>query len=104
MAAAPSVADLVAWIGLTSPDPATEAKLGQALNAALARVDARCSVPSDWPEDARTGVMMYAHRISQRTNTPEGIASFGDQGGMRVTLRDPDVEELLGDYLKLDGF
>lgn len=56
----------------------------------------------DWPARIVLGANMLAARLNRRRSSPDGIASFGDMGGVYVQRNDPDVAMLLqlGAYRK----
>lgn len=79
---------------------AGDAVLAQCLDVATAWVEDRVyPVP-----DARLGtrhpdvteaIMLLAHRLFKRQQSPEGVAGWGDLGVVRITSVDPDVEGLI---------
>lgn len=118
MATKPVVADLVAYLKLRSPVPDdTCAELTDALCTAIEDVVAMIDntfvvaqgagdITDDatWPWRARRAVMLVAARYAKRPSSPEGVAGFGELGVVRVTPTDPDVQHLLGRFLRVDGF
>lgn len=51
-----------------------------------------------WPAEAAhvvQGATMLAARLLRRHNSPDGVASFGDQGPVYVQRNDPDIAMLL---------
>ena len=68
-------------------------------------VDAVCSYVAattvytfdeDIPQSAQVAILIQAHRLARRKDSPEGVTGFGPDGGViRLTRLDPDVAELL---------
>jgi hypothetical protein len=105
-------ADVAAWLKLTA-DP-----LPEALTVAVASVNAtarrRCldvlfdsdgdgedDDPIILPSDLKLGLIMQAARLYRRSETPDGIAGFADEGtAVRVVRFDPDIDAQLIDFLK----
>lgn len=52
--------------------------------------------PALWPEHWLQGGVMLASRIYRRRNSPAGVESFGELGGVYIQRNDPDVAQLLG--------
>lgn len=48
-----------------------------------------------WPADIALGATMLGARLHRRRKTPDGVAVFGEQGGVYVQRNDPDVALLL---------
>lgn len=110
MTTRPEVEDLLGWLKLqTTPTGETLAAYSRVLDTALALVESRINLPAgttndDYPDAVSTAVLLTAARLAKRATTPEGIAGFGDFAAVRIGSFDPDVETLLGRFLKLDGF
>lgn len=78
----------------------------------------RMSVPDDLHEITVTGVWgwpavpaavkqaarLQVARVLKRTDSPLGVAGFGEFGVVRVTQLDPDVKSLLAPYRIVTGF
>jgi hypothetical protein len=45
--------------------------------------------------DVTEAVLILAHRLFTRRNSPEGVSGWGDLGVVRVMASDPDVRALL---------
>lgn len=70
---------------------------------AFARGTVKAStVEGEWPDDVVLGATMLAARLWRRRDTPQGVATFGDNAALYVQRNDPDVAMLLGlgDYGK----
>lgn len=115
---APTLDDLREWVSAgaqpATPDAATTSRLAAALAAAVEGIEGRCKAQyvddedddfEAYPESIRLAILMEANRLYMRASSAQGVAGFGDLGGVfRVLSTDPDVEALLGRYLRLDGF
>lgn len=53
---------------------------------------------SQIPDDIVEAAILKAVSLFQRKDAPFGVAGFGDFGAVRITKRDPDVLELLGNF------
>lgn len=78
----------------------SDALLAECLDTAIAAVEEVVYVEPDgayWRRHPQCveAVMLIAHRLYTRRNSPEGVSGWGDLGVVRVTSRDPDVEALL---------
>lgn len=51
--------------------------------------------PDAWPSTIRFGAIMLGARLLRRRGSPEGVATFGDQGPVYVQRNDPDVALML---------
>lgn len=51
--------------------------------------------PALWPAHWVQGGVMLAARVYRRRNSPAGVESFGDLGGVYIQRNDPDVAQLL---------
>jgi hypothetical protein len=49
--------------------------------------------------DVTEAVLLLAHRLYKRLQSPEGIAGWGDLGVVRILATDPDIEKLLERHL-----
>lgn len=59
-----------------------------------------------WPEipaDITEATILLANRLNLRKDSPEGVASSGEWGAIRLSRWDPDVESLIQPYT-LPGF
>ncbi|WP_194919511.1 hypothetical protein [Catenulispora rubra] len=99
-----TVEEVCAIIGIEVPDEGTPdgtwiRQAVKAINALAADASPRIrTLPDgeDWPDDIRTGLMMWAQRLFARRNSPTGIAAFSEMSGPVFVARwDPDVERLL---------
>lgn len=53
------------------------------------------------PDDVNEAAILKAAGLFRRKDAPYGIAGFGEMGNaVRITRRDPDVMELLNNYVK----
>lgn len=44
------------------------------------------------------GLLLQISRLWRRRSTPEGVLQFGQDGAVRVSRFDPDVDEILSDF------
>lgn len=85
-----------ALAGQLSLDPADEAVLDR-LAPTVAAVNALVPRMATSPADAQAlGATMLAARLWRRRNSPEGVATFTQDGAVYVQRNDPDVALLLG--------
>lgn len=55
------------------------------------------------PDDVNEAAILKATGLFRRKDAPYGIAGFGEMGNaVRITRRDPDVMELLNNYVRYD--
>jgi hypothetical protein len=66
------------------------------------RITARWGWPAV-PDDIAQATLLLANRRFMRVDSPEGVAGWNDQGPVRVSRFDPDIEDLVGPYV-LPGF
>lgn len=119
MANKPVIGDLVAWLNFpTAPGAPALVQLNEALASAIAVIESRIdntlviaqgdgdlTAPTNYPQKARTAILILASRYNQRPGAPQGTAGFGFDGAvMRLLSNDPDVEVLIARYLRVDGF
>lgn len=105
MATKPTPAELAAWLDIPTTPPLSAEKTVQlqlCIDTAVDDIDERCWLPSPWPTKVKTAVLMQAARYYKRKGSPEGVAGFNDFGVVRVSTLDPDVEKLVGRYLKVE--
>lgn len=62
------------------------------------RITARWGWPAI-PDDVEQATLLYAARLFRRKDSPEGVAGSTEWGAVRVSTRDPDVEQLLSPYI-----
>lgn len=62
------------------------------------RVTARWGWPAV-PDDIVEATILLANRLVLRTDSPEGVASSGEWGAIRLSRWDPDVESLIAPYI-----
>ncbi len=67
------------------------------------QAQARVRITAQWgwaavPTEIHQACLIWSHRILRRSESPEGVAGFGDFGAMRLTSVDRDVETLLGPF------
>ncbi len=48
-----------------------------------------------WPHRVRVGATLLALRLFKRSDSPIGIASFGEEGAVYVQRNDPDIAQML---------
>lgn len=104
MALAPDAAALQQWMGVKDPQPDVMARMIESVAAARGMIETRCTVPATYPDAMRTAVLITAHRLYTRKDSPDGVASFGELGAVNVSTFDGDVEKLISPYLSMDGF
>lgn len=68
----------------------------------------RARVTADWgwpqvPDAIAEATLLLANRRFMRRDSPEGVAGWGQDGSVRVSRFDPDIEDLVGPYV-LPGF
>lgn len=68
----------------------------------------RVRVTADWgwpaiPDPIVEATLLLANRRFHRKNSPEGISGWAQEGAVRVSRFDPDIEDLVGPYV-LEGF
>jgi len=103
MANAPTTAELAAWIKIPGElDEAKETTLQLCIDAAVDDMEDRCDLPNAWNAKVRLACVMHAARYYKRKDSPEGVAGFGEFGPVRVSSFDPDVERILGRFLKFE--
>ncbi len=62
----------------------------------------RWSFTDQIPQSAQVAILIQAHRLSRRKDSPEGVAGFGPDGNaIRLTRLDPDVLELLTPHMHI---
>jgi hypothetical protein len=66
------------------------------------RVTAKWGWPAV-PDPIVEATLLLANRRFERIQSPEGVAGWADQGPIRVSRFDPDIEDLVGPYV-LEGF
>jgi hypothetical protein len=68
----------------------------------------RARVTADWgwpavPDGIAEATLLLANRRFMRRDSPEGVAGWAQDGPVRVSRFDPDIEDLVGPYV-LPGF
>lgn len=53
------------------------------------------------PPNVSEANLLLANRRHFRRESPEGVAGYGAEGAVRVSRFDPDIEDLLEDYIKV---
>lgn len=106
MAAWPVGADLMARLNRNAvaavPSPEATADHHDAVAAAHSRITEVINIDSgatDIPDAIRQAVLIEAHRLYRRVDTPEGVLSFGDSGTY-ISRIDGDVQNLIRPWLK----
>ncbi len=107
----PTTDDLIGWLKLQTPPSAEDqAVYDEVMNLAIDDIESRVNLPAgttdaDYPQRLRTAIIMLAARTAKRSTSPEGVAGMSDLGAVvRILGTDPDIERLVGRFLKLDGF
>lgn len=109
MAVKPTVDDFVAFLRLqTTPDDATLAELDEALQSSIEDIFDRIDVPADvtdetWPSRLRYAVLLNAAHLSKSAQAPSGAESFGAFQTLTTEGLTPDVNRLLGSWMKVPG-
>lgn len=87
-------ADVVKYMGITSPVPADlQYVIDTATDAANTLIVQSCVVLADpWPAPITDAALLQASRLVKRRASPEGVAGMGDFGPVRVSVMDPDIE------------
>lgn len=101
MATWPDIGAVRDYIG--SVEDAQMPVLSDCLDAAIAYIGWRCDgeleEDADYldivPDNLAEACRMLTSRLFRRRLSPEGVASFGDFGAVRVTRVDPDIEMLI---------
>ena len=95
--------DVRDYLGAQPGGPIVMEQVEKALQAAEQRVAARIMVqPDPRPGVIDQAVTMFAARLYRRRNSVGGFEGFGDLGLARVPSLDPDIEDLLMQYLKYE--
>ena len=82
---------------------AATAEHPSAVAAARSRIAERTNLAADAtdiPEAIAHAVLIEAHRLYRRVDTPEGVLSFGDQGASYISRIDVDALNLIRPWLK----
>lgn len=79
-----------------------------ATNAYISTIPVVANLPTDTtelPPDITLGAVMLAARWYRRRNSPEGLVSYGDMGGVTVPRLDADIERLfrIGRYAPMQA-
>lgn len=115
MAQRPTVSDLLAWTkrdsDVTDGDGSPE---DTCLQTARSGIERRCSrhlpdgslLPgaTNYPDELRQAVLEVAALGLEWRDTPGGVAGFGDLGVARLLGTSGHIQELIGDFLNMDGF
>jgi hypothetical protein len=72
--------------------------LGRWSTCRRARITAAWGWPAV-PANISEATLLLANRRFMRRDSPEGVAGWSDQGPVRVSRFDPDIEDLVQDYL-----
>lgn len=111
MATIPTADELGVFANVKNPTTEQEAMLEEANETAIELVLDRCrestvssSSPVAIPQVVRFGIFLQGALLFDRRNSPQGVAGFNEFGAVRTLSIDPQVEDLLGDHLRLDGF
>jgi hypothetical protein len=84
---------------LAKGDPVTGIRLPYGCwSARQARVTSRWGWPA-LPDDIAEATWLLANRRFMRRDSPEGVAGWSDQGPIRVSRFDPDIEDLVAPYV-----
>jgi hypothetical protein len=111
MAAAPTLAELKAWLGLEPADTTDDVVLQESLDAALRAQGRVVTYPvdgtgaADYEPDIREALFLRAQRLAARRSSPEGVVGLSGAGGDFVTATlpgfDSDVARLEGPWVKM---
>lgn len=87
-------ADVIAYMGISSPVPADlQGVIDMATDAANTLITESCMPLDDpWPSPVTDAALLQAARLVKRRASPEGVAGMGDFGPVRVSTMDPDIE------------
>ena len=105
MTTKPTTADLAAWMKIPTTPALTVEKTAQlqlCLDAAWDDIDERCDLPATLNGKVKLAWLILAARYSKRSDSPEGVAGFGDLGVVRVQPFDRDVERLISRYVRIE--
>jgi hypothetical protein len=105
------VGDGTTWVTVTGYDLAPDNALvkGRAVEGLIRPLGCwstspRVRVTALWgwpavPDNIAQATLLLANRRFMRRNSPEGVAGWADQGAIRVSRFDPDIEDLVADYV-----
>lgn len=99
---APGRVETVPENALLDGKPVTGLLLAGGYWPARARVTARFGWPAV-PDDIEQATLIQANRLQRRKDSPEGVTGSAEWGVVRLSRRDPDVWNLIEQYV-LPGF
>lgn len=105
------VGDGTTWVAVTDYDldPANALAKSRAVEALIrprgcwsSSPRVRVTAPWGWPavpNNIVQATLLLANRRFMRRRSPEGISGWATEGAVRVSRFDPDIEDLVGDYV-----
>jgi hypothetical protein len=105
------VPDIATATGLVIADRTVTTDLGQdglpvitRLYSAAAWPETSVSITAQWgwpevPDEIGQATLLFASKLFKRKDSPEGVLASSDWGAVRVTRRDPDVQNLIDPYV-----
>lgn len=94
-------ADVKNWIKVSSADNEILTVVVSAVNVYVESLPSIDRLEGGlWAETTRLGALLLAARWYRRTNSANGVESFGESGAVYVTRYDSDIARLL----HIDGF
>lgn len=103
MAQAPTVGEVIAWLGI-KPSPADDLAVGEGLAAAVAAQAEICTVPDPLTDDLRLALLLRTARYVARRASPEMVAGFSEFGPVRIARIDADIDALEQPYRSYGTF
>jgi hypothetical protein len=105
------VGDGTTWTAVTDylTDPENAIVRGRAIEALIRDCGRwstrRVRVTADWgwpaiPDSIVEATLLLANRRFMRRDSPEGVSGWATDGAIRVSRFDPDIEDLVGPYVK----
>lgn len=97
--------DVFAWIDADARifNNDASALMQKIIEAVESHWETHFEVPDADPRPAHIdlALKMQAGRLWKRRQTPEGVQGVADFGVIRVTRFDPDIDDLLADYMPI---
>jgi hypothetical protein len=93
-------ADLISFMGINTPVPADlQSVVDWAVAATNGLILDRCennlNDTDPWSPSVEYAAKLQGARLVKRRASPEGVAGMGDFGPVRVSVLDPDIENML---------